>query len=171
VFRCLWKPKDLLKKEWKAVVSFMMWVLGTELRSSGKGVSDLNCWIISLAPGGRYFLKISRWGVVYCFFSLLTITLHTSCYVQTKMKILSRNLYVFKNVLWTTTFFFLLFLLGIFLTYICNAFPKVPHTLPPSPTHPLPLLGPGVTLYTWNSRRMKTHNFLKWGFYFQEVMN
>lgn len=36
VFRCLWKPKDLLKKEWKAVVSFMMWVLGTELRSSGK---------------------------------------------------------------------------------------------------------------------------------------
>jgi hypothetical protein len=49
-------------------------------------------------------------------------------------------------------FFFLLrfkknFLLGIFLIYISNAIPKVPHTHPHSPTHPLPLLGPGVLLY------------------------
>jgi hypothetical protein len=40
-----------------------------------------------------------------------------------------------------------LFLLGIFFTYISNAIPKVPHTPPHSPTHPLPLLGPGVPLY------------------------
>jgi hypothetical protein len=45
-------------------------------------------------------------------------------------------------------FFFLQFLLGIFFIYISNAIPKVPHTLPAhSPTHPLPLLGPGVPLY------------------------
>jgi hypothetical protein len=48
-------------------------------------------------------------------------------------------------------FFFIFFclflkniLLGIFLLYISNAIPKVPHTLP---THPLPLFGPGVPLY------------------------
>ena len=35
------------------------------------------------------------------------------------------------------------FLLGIYFTYISNAIPKVPHTLP----HPLPLLGPGIPLY------------------------
>jgi hypothetical protein len=38
-------------------------------------------------------------------------------------------------------FFFLVFLLGIFLIYISNAIPKVPHT------HPLPLFGPGIPLY------------------------
>jgi hypothetical protein len=41
-------------------------------------------------------------------------------------------------------------LLEIFLIYISNAILKVPYTLPPppcSPTHPLPLLGPGVPLY------------------------
>ena len=33
--------------------------------------------------------------------------------------------------------------------YISNAILKVPYTLPPpcSPTHPLPLLGPGIPLY------------------------
>jgi hypothetical protein len=42
----------------------------------------------------------------------------------------------------------LTFLLGIFLIYIFNAIPKVPHTHhPQSPTHPLPLFGPGVSLY------------------------
>jgi hypothetical protein len=47
------------------------------------------------------------------------------------------------------TSFFKIFLLGIFLIYISNAIPKVPHTLPPphSPTHPLPLFGPGIPLY------------------------
>jgi hypothetical protein len=44
-------------------------------------------------------------------------------------------------------YFILIFLLGIFLIYISNAIPKVPHTLPHSPTHPLPLFGPGVPLY------------------------
>ena len=40
------------------------------------------------------------------------------------------------------------FKLGIFLVYIFNAIPKVPHIHPPqSPTHPLPLFGPGVPLY------------------------
>jgi hypothetical protein len=42
-----------------------------------------------------------------------------------------------------------IFLLDIFLIYISNATPKVSYTLPPpcSPTHPLPLLGPGIPLY------------------------
>jgi hypothetical protein len=33
--------------------------------------------------------------------------------------------------------------------YISNAIPKIPYTLPLpcSPTHPLPLLGPGIPLY------------------------
>jgi hypothetical protein len=41
------------------------------------------------------------------------------------------------------------FLLDIFFIYISNDIPKVPYTLPPpcSPTHSLPLLGPGVLLY------------------------
>jgi hypothetical protein len=44
--------------------------------------------------------------------------------------------------------FFFKFLLDIFFIYISNAIPKVPYTLPLlcSPTHPLPLLGPGVPL-------------------------
>jgi hypothetical protein len=43
----------------------------------------------------------------------------------------------------------LLFLLDIFFIYISNAITKVPYTLLPpcSPTHPLPLLDPGVPLY------------------------
>jgi hypothetical protein len=42
-----------------------------------------------------------------------------------------------------------IYLFDIFFIYISNAIPKVPYTLPPpcSPTHPLPLLGPGVSLY------------------------
>jgi hypothetical protein len=45
-------------------------------------------------------------------------------------------------------FFFKYFLLHIFLNYISNAIPKVPHTLPPHfPTHPFPFFGPGVPLY------------------------
>ena len=48
-----------------------------------------------------------------------------------------------------STFLFFFFKLGIFFIYIFSAIPKVPHTLPTphSPTHPLPLLGPGVPLY------------------------
>jgi hypothetical protein len=36
-----------------------------------------------------------------------------------------------------------------FVFYISNAIPKVPYTLPLpcSPTHPLPILGPGIALY------------------------
>ena len=36
------------------------------------------------------------------------------------------------------TFFFKIFLLGIFLIYISNAIPKVPHTIPPFPYPPTP---------------------------------
>jgi hypothetical protein len=45
--------------------------------------------------------------------------------------------------------FFSNFLLDLFFIYISNAIPKVTYTLPLpcSPTHPLPLLGPGVPLY------------------------
>jgi hypothetical protein len=41
------------------------------------------------------------------------------------------------------------FLKDIFFIYISNAIPKVPYALPPSysPTHPLPLLDPGIPLY------------------------
>jgi hypothetical protein len=41
------------------------------------------------------------------------------------------------------------FLLDIFFIYISNAILKVPYSLPPpcSPTHELPLLGPGIPLY------------------------
>jgi hypothetical protein len=39
--------------------------------------------------------------------------------------------------------FFLIFLLRIFLNYISNAIPKVPHTLPPTaPTHPFSIFWP-----------------------------
>jgi hypothetical protein len=46
-------------------------------------------------------------------------------------------------------YLFIYFLLDIFFIYISNAIPKIPYTLPLpcSPTHPLPLLGPGVPLY------------------------
>jgi hypothetical protein len=45
--------------------------------------------------------------------------------------------------------FFFNFLLDIFFIYISNAIPKVPYALPLpcSPTHSLPLLGLGVSLY------------------------
>jgi hypothetical protein len=44
--------------------------------------------------------------------------------------------------------FLKIFLLHIFLNYISNAIPKVPHTLPPTslPTHSH-FFGPGVPLY------------------------
>jgi hypothetical protein len=49
---------------------------------------------------------------------------------------------------WSWELLSLLFLLDIFFIYISNAVPKVPYTFPPpcSPTHSLPLLGPGVPL-------------------------
>jgi hypothetical protein len=45
--------------------------------------------------------------------------------------------------------FLFCFLKDIFFIYISNAILKVPYTLslPCSPTHPLPLLGPGIPLY------------------------
>jgi hypothetical protein len=52
-------------------------------------------------------------------------------------------------------FFYSFLKLGIFFIYISNAIPKVPHTLPPhTPTHPLPLLGPGVPLY-WGIKSLQ----------------
>jgi hypothetical protein len=51
------------------------------------------------------------------------------------------------NVFFKT--FFFKFLLDIFFIYISNTILKFPYTLPLlcSPTHPLPLFGPGVPLY------------------------
>jgi hypothetical protein len=44
--------------------------------------------------------------------------------------------------------FIYLFILGIFFIYMSKAIPKFPHTPHTySPTHLLPLLGPGVPLY------------------------
>jgi hypothetical protein len=43
----------------------------------------------------------------------------------------------------SSTFFLLIFLLGIFLVYISNAIPKVPHTHPPNP---LPIHSPFLAL-------------------------
>jgi hypothetical protein len=50
---------------------------------------------------------------------------------------------------WLVGSFLIYFLLDIFFIYISDAIPKVPYTLPLpcSPTHPLPLLGPGIPLY------------------------
>ena len=52
--------------------------------------------------------------------------------------------------IWSSLGFFFLkyFLLHIFLNYISNAIPKVPHTLPPTslPTHSH-FFGPGIPLY------------------------
>jgi hypothetical protein len=47
-----------------------------------------------------------------------------------------------------TDFFSFIFLLDIFFIYISNAILKVPYSLRPpcSPTHPLPLLDPGIPL-------------------------
>jgi hypothetical protein len=57
------------------------------------------------------------------------------------------------------------FLLDIFFIYNSNAIPKVPYTLPPpcSPTHLLPLPGPGVPLYCtgaydlWKTKDLSSH--------------
>ena len=57
----------------------------------------------------------------------------------------------------------LFLLLRIFLNYISNVIPKVPHTLPPNaPTHPFPFFGPGVPLY-WGIYSLR----VQWGLSFQ----
>jgi hypothetical protein len=56
---------------------------------------------------------------------------------------------VVRCLTWVLETFFSNFLLDIFFIYISNAILKVPYTLPLpcSPTHPLPLLGPGIPPY------------------------
>ena len=62
-------------------------------------------------------------------------------------KILNLSFLYHRSSEWITIK--ILFLLDIFFIYISNAIPKVPYTLPLpySPTHPLPLPGPGIPLY------------------------
>ena len=59
---------------------------------------------------------------------------------------------------------FLTILLDIFFNYISNVIPKVPYTLPSpcSPTHPLPLLVPGIPLY-WGIQSLQD----QWGLSYQ----
>jgi hypothetical protein len=66
-----------------------------------------------------------------------------------KCHLLQRHLKLVKVTFVPGDFFLYFILLDIFFIYISNAIPKVPYTfsLPCSPTHPLPLLGPGVPLY------------------------
>jgi hypothetical protein len=61
------------------------------------------------------------------------------------MSLQNYNLHLFQK----PSFFFLSLLLDIFFIYISNGILKVPYTLslPCSPIHPLPLLGPGIPLY------------------------
>jgi hypothetical protein len=59
--------------------------------------------------------------------------------------------------LFTVYKYFNTFLLDIFFIYISNAIPKAPYALPPplcSPTHPLPVPGPGIPLSwgIWSSQ-------------------
>jgi hypothetical protein len=75
-----------------------------------------------------YYMQCSEW--VHCFVHCVTNI--DSIY----------NSFLFKN------YFYFNFLLGIFLIYIFQCYPKSPPYPPPdSPTHPLPLFGPGVPLY------------------------
>jgi hypothetical protein len=59
------------------------------------------------------------------------------------------NTIEYYRISWIFFFLFKKILLDIFFIYISNAILKVPYTLSPpwSPTHPLPLLGPGMPLY------------------------
>ena len=66
--------------------------------------------------------------------------------------VITPELFLYRIVL--DIFFFIFsffsnFLLDIFFIYISNATQKFPYTLtlPCSPTHPLPLLGPAILLY------------------------
>jgi hypothetical protein len=63
---------------------------------------------------------------------------------------LSRDYFIYLNINTWQNFLFLLLLLGIFLVYIFNAIPKVPHTHPPNPLptppNPLPTHSPFLAL-------------------------
>jgi uncharacterized membrane protein len=66
-----------------------------------------------------------------------------SCFVPDLLEFLKVSLHL---ILWWPLGCCIV-LLGIFFIYISNSIAKVPHNPPHSPTHPLPLLGPGVPLY------------------------
>jgi hypothetical protein len=97
-----------------------------------------------------------------CPFWLIHVTLPKQTYIHTKFsKLLLLLLLFFNQSLPAISInvylqneslkIYLIFkiLLDNFFIYISNAIPKVPYTLllPCTPTHPLPLLGPGVPLY------------------------
>jgi hypothetical protein len=48
------RASDPLELELQAVVSCLVWVMGSELRPSGRAVSDLNHWVVT--PDFLYFL-------------------------------------------------------------------------------------------------------------------
>ena len=56
-------------------------------------------------------------------------------------------------------FFLFNFLLDIFFIYISNDIPKVPQSC--SPTHPLPVFGPGVPLY-WDTGTVEHKSQCSW---------
>jgi hypothetical protein len=66
-----------------------------------------------------------------------------AAYIQVLVRLKWQKMFENKIILFKN------FLLDIFFIYNSNAIPKVLYNLPLhySPTHPLPLLGPGVPLY------------------------
>ena len=60
--KCLWSPEEnsisLAAAVKQAVISFPMWALVIELRSSVGVVSSLNCWAISLASESLHFQAV-----------------------------------------------------------------------------------------------------------------
>ena len=117
----------------------------------------------------RLLVVAQEWGHVFTFFSALGPNLVQTSAGPVHAASVSVSSYVCRHCQFTGSCFFSVpyllclcfflsferfiffphFLLDIFFIYISNAIPKVPYTLPLpcSPTHSLPLLGPGVPLY------------------------
>jgi hypothetical protein len=89
----------------------------------------------SVLPSGFY--KLSSVG------ALLEYTLHSAVLLRTLFHHPYATWPLILGTLWQCLLVLHIFLLRIFLNYISNAIPKVPHTLlPHSPTHPFPFFWP-----------------------------